>query len=123
MTVLVVVIVNCALAYAFIAWGRWLSRTYDAPRWLRWSGAIPSVIWLTFLIFSAISFAHVFDPPPGSSAADRQRILANGIAEGMHNALFAMLTQLVGGVMMLVLTWRYRWSKKPPKAEGQPPYR
>lgn len=122
-TVLVVVAFNAGLAYAFIAWGRWLSRTYDAPRWLRWSGVIPSALWLVLLLLSALSFMRAFDMPPGSSAADRQRILANAIAEGMYNALFAMVTQLAGGATLLFLTWRYRWSKKLPKAQNDPPYR
>jgi hypothetical protein len=123
LTAILFVAFDVGVAYVFVVWGRWLSRTYGAPRWLRWSGVAASLPWLVSSAVSVLAFARIFHLPADSSPADRQRILANSIAELMYNTAFAIVVQIVAGAIMLFLTWRYRWSKKLPTAEGQPPYR
>jgi hypothetical protein len=67
-------------------------------------------------VFGAVSGESV-DP------SQKARILAEGISEAMNVFASSTATLLLGGVVMLGLTWKYRWSAKPPEIPRDPPYR
>lgn len=103
-------------------WGRWLSGAYGAPQWRRWLGFLPGIAWITLLALLVRASFLVTQSMEGDPAA-KARILGETISEVMHLLVFALAFLVLYVGAMLVLSWRYRWSNKLPKAEGRPPYR
>jgi hypothetical protein len=73
-------------------------------------------MWSLISVFGAVSGESV-DP------SQKARILAEGISEAMNAFAFSTGLLLLGGVVMLVLTWKYPWAAKPPEVPKDPPYR
>jgi hypothetical protein len=104
-------------------WGRWLSGLYGAPRWPRWLGFVPGIVWMTLIALGVRAFVHAFDIANAVDPAEKARVLAESIRNAMNLFAFAWAFLVLFVIPMLALTWRYRWSQKTAKAEGQPPYR
>ena len=105
-------------------WARAVSGGYGAPRWIRFFPIAPAIVFGVLLARAIDGLRRLAGPP--SDAGDpamKARILAESISEAMNLILASFLVLVVSAVVLLLLTWRYRWSQKLPKAEGQPPYR
>jgi len=116
--------IACVVTLALAAWARWLGGRYGAPRflrWLAWLFVAAGAFEVVGLVRGVTEMQSAFNGAVG--AADRQRILANGIAETVYTTALGLVAGLLGVLVMLVLTYRFHWSAKTPKVEGQPPYR
>jgi biopolymer transport protein ExbB/TolQ len=56
-------------------------------------------------------------------ASQKARVLAEGISEAMNAFAISLLAMIIFTIVMLVLTYRYRWSRKDDDPRGNPPYR
>ncbi len=115
-----------ALAVAY--WTRWLAWQPRVPAWLgrilRWAYVVviptPAIGIMITIHGLRMAFAAVESDDPSQKA----RILAEGISEAMNATAFVIALLFVELVLLLVLTWRYHWSKAPSvEVPGSPPYR
>ena len=114
------------LALALIVWARWLGGKYGAPRWVRWVGWSCAGVWLLTAVGSTVGFVRGNAGAVRAEsldAAQKARVLAEGISEALHWALHGAGILAGGAVALLALTWRHHWSAKPPVVPREPPYR
>jgi hypothetical protein len=118
-------LVELPFAVGLVAWAWWLGGKYGAPRCVRWVGLGCAGVWLTLAVYSVFGLIESFGSVSAESTdpAQKARVLAENISQSMWSAMLGMGVLAVGLVAMLVLTWRYHWSAKPPVAPGSPPYR
>jgi hypothetical protein len=112
-----------AVVYGLERWGRWLSGLYGAPRGLRWVGLIGGLAPPAGTAFTVYGLVRTFGALQGGDAAQKQARLAEGIASAMRGTAIGLGLFALTIVLLLVLTWRFHWSAKEPKASGAPPYR
>lgn len=103
-----------AAAVGLVRWSRFIARCHGAPRWIRHVGPVGVVAMSVGLLGTVLGLMHAFSAvsAPGLSAADRQRVLSNGIAEAMYNTAIGLGVAGLCVVLLLVLTWRYHWAAK-----------
>ena len=120
---IVVALLSLALALAIFAvppaatvglwlWVRRLQRRAGLPRFARWSTytlvSVAGVITVGTVVGLIQSVLAV--RAPGLSAAQKQSILASGIAEAMYNGAFAVLLVVIGAIWLAFVRWRAsRW--------------
>ncbi|HEY2513920.1 MAG TPA: hypothetical protein VGI39_23795 [Polyangiaceae bacterium] len=97
-----------AAALVLWLWVRRLHEREGLPRFARWSAytlvGVAGVISLgtvARLIESVLAVRA-----PGSSAAERQKILASGLAEAVYNGAFAALLVGIGALWVGFVRWR-----------------
>ena len=118
-------LVELPIVVALLFWGRWLGGKYGAPRWVRWVGWPIAAVWAVTGALAVHRLIEGFGALEAGAAdpAQKARVLAEGISEAMHVALLGIGVIVAGFVALLVLTWRYHWSAKPPAVPHDPPYR
>ena len=105
-------------------WAHVLSSGYGAPRWIRFFPIAPAFLYGLLLTGAVDGIRRIVGRPSDDvDPAMKARILAESISEAMHLMVASFLVLAVSAVVLLALTWRYRWSRKLPRAENQPPYR
>jgi hypothetical protein len=116
-------LVGVVLIALLFRWAHAISSAYGAPRWIRFLPIASAILFA--LCFSAAfqGLTRVFRAPADADPAMKARVLAESISEAMHLLLASGVVLVISAVVLLVLTWRYRWSQKVPKPEGDPPYR
>ena len=105
-------------------WTRWLGGVYGAPLWIRrlvWIHAAIGALAAASMFWTVGEIHRALDAP-NTSAADRQRILANGIAVGLYDVTLFVAVLGVAALGMVLLTWRYRWSPRRERKPETPPY-
>ena len=111
-----------AASFAFVPWGRMLGSTYGTPQWLRHSTWGALIGWLGAVAVLGVATRSTIAsdaPRPVRDAAD----LGATISAIMHLLALAVAFYGAYALVMVVLTWRYRWSQKLPVPDGEPPYR
>ena len=119
--VLPVFFVAIALVISVALWVRWI--------WMRYQASHRSLI--AWMLTTAVLFAlgicgmlmgliKAFGAVGGESIdpSQKARILAEGISEGMNCSVLGLLPLLVMPVVLVVLTWKYHWSKPKKDASG-----
>jgi hypothetical protein len=89
-------------------WVRRLQQRADLPRFARWSTytlvgvagmiTVGTVVGLTQSVIAVRA--------PGLSAAQKQSILASGIAEATYNGAFSVLLVVIGAIWIGFVRWR-----------------
>jgi hypothetical protein len=107
---------------ALIAWTRWLRRRTATPPWARAIAisfvAIGSLGVVVTIVLAVQSFGAA--TADSTSEADAARMLAEGLSESMNCGALASLVAVAGAVWLVVCTWRWHWSAKPPVIERGP---
>jgi hypothetical protein len=89
-------------------WVRRLHRRVGLPRFARFStytlGGVAGI--LTVGTVAGLVQSMMAIRAPGLSAADKQRILASGVAEALYNGEFGVLLVLVGAIWVAFVRWR-----------------
>jgi hypothetical protein len=97
-----------AAALGLWLWVRRLQQREGLPRFARWSTytliGVAGMITVGTVISLIQSVRAV--RAPGLSAAQKQSILASGIAEAMYNGTFALLLVVIGALWLGFVTWR-----------------
>jgi len=111
------VLIGLAFFWAHIRWARWAVGGPRAPRWTRF---VPGVIvtgWVLGVAWTLYGVAQMFTDAEGPDitdpdldAHDRALILAKGFSEMMNGSVFIILWWILCGLVLVVLSWRYRWS-------------
>jgi hypothetical protein len=119
--VLVFVAPAGVLALLFF-WARWLGHRTAAPRYGAWVAYVPLVLGLVATIAGPVgAVVGVLRVMAGDiSPADRQRVLASGVAEAFYDGVLTMALAAVVTLWLLFGTWRWHWRARPPGGKGAP---
>ena len=123
--VLVFVAPAGVLALLFF-WARWLGHRTAAPRYGAWVAYVPLVLAVVATIAGTVgAVVGVLRAMAGDiSPADRQRVLASGVAEAFYDGVLIVVLAVVVALWLLFGTWRWHWATKPrPVVEGESPSR
>jgi hypothetical protein len=106
-------------------WARWLGRLYGVPPFVRYLVWVATGVWVLGAAGSILGLSRGFGSLSDERLApsERQRALAEGISEAMKAFAFSTGILLLVALLMLGLTWKYRWSAKPIEVPRDPPYR
>jgi hypothetical protein len=117
--------VQILVVWALFVWARWLSRLDGAPRSIRHLPWAMVAIWTAGGAGTIYGLTRAFGAVGTGSAEDKARRLAEGIRDAMLATACAALLVLLCVLLLLALTWRYRWAAKREtvRVEGDPPYR
>jgi hypothetical protein len=89
-------------------WVRRLQRRVGLPRFAKWSSytliGVAGVITIGTVVVLIQSVLAV--RAPGLSAAQKQSILASGIAEAFYNGVFGVLLVVIGVLWVGFVRWR-----------------
>ena len=117
--------ITLLMTTGLVLWARWLGRLYGVPRFVRHLAWFFAAVWALGAAWSVMGMLEGFGAISSESVdpSQKARILAEGIAESMNALAISAALLLFGAVVMLVLTWRYHWTAKPPNVPRDPPYR
>lgn len=103
-----------AIAISIALWVRWLWMRYQAARRSLIAWMLTTVVLLAHGVCGTLmGLIKAFGAVGGESIdpSQKARVLAEGISEGMNCSVFGLLPLLVIPVVLVVITWRYHWSK------------
>jgi hypothetical protein len=99
---------------ALLLWARWLRRRTTAPRFVSWVSyvllALAAVPAAAGLVAATLGVHHAMSHD--ISPADRQRVLASGIAEAFYDGVLTGALAAVVALWLLLGTWRWHWVAK-----------
>jgi hypothetical protein len=103
-----------AIAISLAVWVRWLWMHYPASHRSLNTWMLTTVVLLALGVCGMlVGLIKAFGAVGGESIdpSQKARVLAEGISEGMNCSVFGLLPLLVMPVVLVVLTWKYHWSK------------
>lgn len=89
-------------------WVQRLQRRVGLPRFARWTAYVLVGVAAMITVGTVVGLiqAVIAVRAPGLSAAQKQSILASGIAEAMYNGAFVALLVLIGAIWIGFFAWR-----------------
>ena len=104
--VLLVACVGCGL------WVRWLWLRTKAPRW---ACAISAILAFTVAMTVLLAVHGLYSSfaalGAGGDSSQRAQTLADGVSLSIQSLEYGSVAALMNLVTLLVLTWKYHWSK------------
>lgn len=118
--VVLIAAVPAAFLVALFSWARWLRRQTSKPPYAPWAAylllTLAAVQAVRGLEGAAVAILRIVSRD--ISLADRQHVLASGIAEAMYGGMLTVVVAAAVALWLLFFTWRSRWSNSPAGKAG-----